>query len=286
MFKKIDACLSSQSSARLVLLCSLLLTTIAICDYVTGYELSFSIFYLLPVSISAWYLNRTSAIIASVLASAAWFLVDFTSGYPYTNQSIPFWNAAVRLGFFLVVAHLILRLLSQIDFQTTLAQKDELTGIMNARAFGYACESIFDLAHRHGRSLSIGYIDLDGFKGVNDSMGHSVGDQVLIAVAATLSSNLRGSDIVARLGGDEFSIVLPETSLTGAKIFFTELHASLLNLADNKSWPVGFSIGVAVFHSPDESLNDAIRYADDLMYQVKRSGKNSIQFSEYGKSAA
>lgn len=286
MLKRIDIYLSSQTPIRLGLLCSLLLISIVICDYITGYELSFSIFYLLPVSISAWYLNKSAAVIASVFASAAWFWVDFTSGYPYTNQSIPFWNAAVRLGFFLVVALLFLKLRLLIDFQTSLAQKDGLTGIMNARAFGYACESIFELAHRNGRSLTLGYIDLDGFKGINDSLGHSVGDQVLIAVAATLSDKLRTSDIVARLGGDEFSILLPETSIAGAKIFFTELHASLLSLAENKSWPIGFSIGVAVFSSPTESLDDAIQRADNLMYQVKHSGKNGIQFAEFRKIAS
>lgn len=266
-----------------MLLCALLLVSIGICDYMTGYELSFSIFYLLPVSASAWYLNRTAAVIASVFASAIWLLVDFTSGAMYTNQAIPFWNSAVRLGFFLVVALLIVRLRLLIEFQTSLAQKDGLTGIMNARAFWRACESIFNSSHRHGHSLALGYIDLDGFKGINDSLGHGVGDQVLIGVAATLNSRLRTSDIVARLGGDEFSILLPETSMAGAEAFFTELHSSLIDLADNRRWPVGFSIGVAIFHSPDKSPVEALRHADELMYQVKHSGKNSIRFAEFGE---
>lgn len=263
-----------------------MLIPIGIFDHITGYELSFSIFYLLPVCSSAWYLNKPAAVIASVLSSATWLLVDFTSGTPYTNQAIPFWNAAVRLGFFLVVALLILRLRLHFNLQNSFAQNDGLTGIMNARAFKQACVSIFDLAHRHGRPLTLGYIDLDGFKAINDSLGHSVGDEVLKAVAATLRSRLRTSDIAARLGGDEFSILLPETSITGARTFFTELHNSLLALATNKNWPVGFSIGVAVFHLPAESPDEAIRCADNLMYQVKHSGKNNIQFAEFRKTAA
>lgn len=286
MLSKIDTFLSSQSPTRLKLFCALSLILIGICDHITGYELSFSIFYLFPVSASAWYLNKNAAVIASGFASTIWFLVEITSGQGYSHQAIPLWNAAVRLGFFLVVAFLILRLRLFIGLQVSLAQKDGLTGIMNARGFGRACESIFGLAYRHGRSLTLGYIDLDGFKGINDSLGHGVGDQVLIAVADTLSGRLRTSDIVARLGGDEFAVMLPETSLEGARVVFTELHSSLLDLAASKGWSVGFSIGVAVFHSPARSPGEAIRCADELMYQVKNSGKNNLQFAEFRNTDA
>lgn len=281
MIRKIDSHLSSQSPARLGVYCLILLITIGTCDFLTGYELSFSIFYLLPVSLSAWYVDKTAAAITSVLASAAWLLVEFTAGPAYTNQSFLLWNAAVRLGFFLIVATLIVRLRLLVDFQTSLAQKDGLTGVLNARTLGYVCEPIFDLAHRHGHPLTLAYMDLDGFKAINDKLGHSVGDEVLMAVAATLSTKLRSSDIVARMGGDEFCIVLPETSLAGARIFFTDLHSSLRELATDRRWPIGFSIGVAIFHSPTETLDEAIRCADSLMYQVKRSGKNDTKFAEF-----
>jgi diguanylate cyclase (GGDEF)-like protein len=156
---------------------------------------------------------------------------------------------------------------------------------MNSRTFKQESSSLFELASRKGRTLSLGYIDLDGFKGVNDRLGHSVGDQVLKAVAATLTTRLRSSDIGARLGGDEFAVLLPETDISGAQTFFTELHDSLLKLANLNHWPIGFSIGVAVFYSPEKSIDDAIQCADALMYKVKNSGKNRILFEEFGTTS-
>ncbi|HSH70401.1 MAG TPA: GGDEF domain-containing protein, partial [Deferrisomatales bacterium] len=172
-----------------------------------------------------------------------------------------------------------------LDLQEVLAQRDGLTGIMNARAFKQSCDSSFDLASRHGRPLALGYLDLDGFKGVNDSLGHSVGDQVLKAVATALTERLRASDFCARLGGDEFAILLPETDLSGAQKLFTSLRENLSDVASRNRWPVGFSIGVAVFHSPTAHADEAIRCADGLMYKVKNSGKNNILFEEYSSAA-
>lgn len=136
-------------------------------------------------------------------------------------------------------------------------------------------------SRRHGHSSALGYIDIDGFKGVNDSFGHSAGDEILKAVGCALTKRLRFSDLGARLGGDEFAILLPETSMLGARSFFKDLHAALLDLAESNNWPLGFSVGVAVFPVPPLNSDEAIRLADDLMYRVKRSERNSVLFSEF-----
>jgi diguanylate cyclase (GGDEF)-like protein len=186
------------------------------------------------------------------------------------------------LSFFVIAAHLISTIRGLLETQTSLAQLDGLTGLVNTRSFAQACTSVFDLARRHGHSTALGYIDIDGFKGVNDSLGHSVGDEVLKAVGRTLAKRLRASDIGARLGGDEFAILLPETAMHGARSFFTELSTDLVNLAICNKWPIGFSIGVAVFLSSPDTSGEAIRQADELMYKLKHSGLNSIQFAEFG----
>lgn len=152
---------------------------------------------------------------------------------------------------------------------------------MNGSTFRHRCDAIVRLAARHGHPMTIGYLDLDGFKGVNDRLGHGGGDWVLKEVAAALTGRMRASDIVARLGGDEFAILLPETGAAGARIFFREMRESLVGLSARNHWQVGFSIGVAVFPAAPANSEAAIRRADDLMYRVKNSGKNSILFEEY-----
>jgi diguanylate cyclase (GGDEF)-like protein len=213
-------------------------------------------------------------------AASIWLLADYTSGQSYSHPAISYWNAAVRLGFFAITVYLLSMIRQLLETQTTLAQFDSLTGLRNARSFKQACTSVFDLSRRHGRSSALCYIDIDGFKGINDSRGHSVGDSVLRAVGCALNNRLRASDIGARLGGDEFAILLPETTMNGARSFFMELHAGLVALAISNQWPIGFSIGVAVFPVAPATPDDAIRQADDLMYKMKHSDMSSLLLSE------
>ncbi|MDF1551661.1 MAG: GGDEF domain-containing protein [Deferrisomatales bacterium] len=285
MLREADEFLSAQSARRVGVFSFLLIGVVGTIDHATGYELSFSVFYTIPVGIGSWYAGKRFGFLVCIVSAMTWLAADYTSGHLFSHPTIPFWNAGVRLGFFTIIAYLLDHLRRALDLQEVLAQRDGLTGIMNARAFRQSCDSIFDLASRHGRPLALGYLDLDGFKGVNDSLGHSVGDQVLKAVATALTERLRASDFGGRLGGDEFAVLLPETDLAGARKVFTVLRDNLIDLAARNRWPVGFSIGVAVFHSPTAHADEAIRCADGLMYRVKNSGKNNIVFEEYFSDA-
>jgi diguanylate cyclase (GGDEF)-like protein len=280
MLNHIHSILSSLPVIRVGLLCLSVLIVIGIIDHSTGSETALALFYLIPVSIAAWYISRRSALILAVAAASIWLLADYTSGQSYSHPAISYWNAAVRLGFFVITVYLLSMIRQLLETQTKLAQFDSLTGLRNARSFAQACTAVFDLSRRHGRSSALCYIDIDGFKGINDSLGHSVGDSVLRAVGCALSQRMRASDIGARLGGDEFAILLPETTMAGARSFFLELHAGLVALAISNQWPIGFSIGVAVFAVAPATTDDAIRQADDLMYKMKHSDKNSVLFSE------
>ena len=282
MLKEADAILSAQSPVLLAAISFLLVAFIGAIDYLTGFEISFSLFYLIPVGFGTWYLRRRFGIFICVVSAATWLCVDYSTDHVYSNIAISFWNTFVRLGFFIIVAYLLDRLQCALEVQSSLAQIDGLTGLMNFRAFKQRCDPMLELASRNGHPLTLGYIDLDGFKGINDSLGHRVGDQVLVAVAGVLSNRLRGSDLSARLGGDEFSVLLPDTELAGAEVFFSGLHESLLELASLNHWPIGFSVGVAVFHNSAAGFEEALQCADSLMYKVKNSGKNRIIFEEYG----
>ena len=132
-------------------------------------------------------------------------------------------------------------------------------------------------SRRSNYTFTLAYIDLDNFKAVNDPHGHGVGDDLLRVVGQTLKTSSRESDTVARLGGDEFAILLPETDLGGAKLFLENLRARPKKGMRANRWPVTFSIGSITF-SRSVSVEEMIRRADELMYEVKQGNKDAIHF--------
>jgi diguanylate cyclase (GGDEF)-like protein len=125
------------------------------------------------------------------------------------------------------------------------------------------------------------YIDLDGFKTVNDQWGHKVGDQLLCVIVHGAKSHLRKTDFLARLGGDEFVVLLPETDQEAAKITVSKIQIALLDEMRLHNWPVTFSIGAMTCLDANLSTDELIIKADGLMYSVKKNGKNAVAYGVY-----
>jgi diguanylate cyclase (GGDEF)-like protein len=249
---------------------------LAAIDVATGPEISFSIFYLTSVGLAAWLTTRSIAYGIAILSAATWFVADDLAGATYSHPSIPYWNASVRLGFFVIVAELLLSLRHHLRNEQILARTDPLTGVANPRAFREAVEAELYRARRYGRLLSLVYIDLDDFKYVNDRLGHSAGDELLRFIAQHVVRNVRASDLVGRLGGDEFAILLPETDSNGTRAAAEKVRRHLNNAMADSPTPVTLSIGAVTFESPPASADDAVSMADRLMYEVKEDGKNDV----------
>ncbi|MBY6072006.1 sensor domain-containing diguanylate cyclase [Marinobacter salsuginis] len=162
------------------------------------------------------------------------------------------------------------------------AHYDALTGLPNRLLLSERLRHAVSMARRHGDLLAVVFLDLDGFKAVNDSLGHAAGDQLLIALARRMQKTLRECDTIARLGGDEFVILLPElTSLSECQPILTRLMSALSDPVqlDDQSVRVSASLGVSVFpQSPDIDPDILLRQADMAMYQAKQRGKNQVRF--------
>lgn len=170
------------------------------------------------------------------------------------------------------------RLQRQADHMAILALTDPLTSIANRRQFLDQLQREFNRSKRYRRPLSLLYIDLDGFKEINDHYGHMFGDEILRGVARSMLSALRASDLLARIGGDEFAVLLPETDLQGALEVGNKLRKALAAFSRRTSLeetlpPLTFCAGVSQRHESDQSVDDMLARADGAQYLAKATGK-------------
>ena len=158
-----------------------------------------------------------------------------------------------------------------------LANHDPLTGLLNRRSFESALEQHVARVERYGAEGAVLLLDLDHFKRINDTYGHSVGDQVIVHVAHAIRSRLRNSDLVARLGGDEFAVLLPSGGVDDARrvadILVGAVHAATTTIAGHRM-TLSTSIGLAAFDGASRSADEMLVNADLAMYDAKEDGRD------------
>ena len=161
------------------------------------------------------------------------------------------------------------------------AKTDGLTGLHNRRSFDAELRRVADASAASQMPMSIMLLDIDHFKLVNDTLGHSVGDQVLKLVARIITECVKGQDIPARYGGEEFAVILPRTGLKDALTLADHIRTTVAGRAminrntDEKLGRVTLSAGVATLQ-PGETLACLIERADEGLYMAKRSGRNRV----------
>ena len=155
------------------------------------------------------------------------------------------------------------------------ATHDRLTGVANRWLFADHATTALLEADRRGYAMGVAVVDLDGFKAVNDTLGHHVGDEVLRQVAARFEEAIRGHDLVARFGGDEFAVLLGRLDdVDAARGIAERLHAAVAQPVDVEGLPVavGASFGVAVYPDHGRDLDELLQRADVAMYAAKGAG--------------
>ncbi len=262
-----------------------MIACVGVADYLTGIATSLMLFYLAPIGFGTWFVSLRGGLILAFTSTVVSFAADALHGTAGAHAHLPIpmlgWNALMQLGTSSALVLMLAALRGRLEGEELLARTDALTRIANRRAFFETTALEIERARRTQRPLSLAYVDCDGFKDVNDRLGHAQGDALLATVAQTLQANLRAVDSVARLGGDEFGILLPETDGEETAALLARVHAALLSSMAAHDWPVGFSAGAATFLLPPGSVDEIVARADALMYAAKREAKGSVRLASY-----
>lgn len=167
-----------------------------------------------------------------------------------------------------------------------LANYDTLTGLPNRRCFFERLERYVAESDRNAQKFILMYIDLDGFKSVNDTYGHDSGDRVLVTIGDRLKRSIRDTDFAARLGGDEFAVVIHDVTddthiVSLSQQIYTTLHETMKNI-DPVDYTISASIGIAVYPEAGNDSKTLLKHADSAMYEIKKCGKGGIQVFSSG----
>ncbi|WP_421716703.1 sensor domain-containing diguanylate cyclase [Arcobacter arenosus] len=167
---------------------------------------------------------------------------------------------------------------NKLEFQN---QTDPLTKLYNRRYFSEVSNNLFKISHRDFKPLSIVMIDIDNFKNINDTYGHSIGDRVIIKLAKTLFRLKRESDITCRYGGEEFIMLLPNTSIRGASVYSEKIRKKVedttVEIEEEITITFTISLGVTqIDFINDKNIETVINRADEALYKAKKEGRNQV----------
>lgn len=262
-----------------------LIVCVGLADFLTGTDISLMLFYLAPIAFGTWYVHLRGGLFlaasAALVSTAGDALHRLAAGEDELPVSVLAWNGVVQVGTSVALVLMLAALRARLEAEELLARTDALTGIANRRAFLEAAELELERTRRHGRPLTVAYVDCDDLKRLNDRRGHAAGDALLVVAARTLRGATRAVDHVARLGGDEFGLLLPETDGAEAKALLSRLRSALLAASDRHAPGVGFSLGGATFLSPPASVEELMARADELMYAAKREEKGALRLGVF-----
>lgn len=166
------------------------------------------------------------------------------------------------------------------NISTRAAQTDELTGLMNRRAFFEHAHVLYEQCRHNRQPLCALMMDMDHFKQINDTYGHQAGDQVLRQIGGVISASFRQADVYGRLGGEEFAVLLPNTSLETARSIAEQLVKAISGLVSEPVQGLSASLGVASTDAQDQDLHGLMNTADKALYRAKAQGRNQVAVAE------
>jgi diguanylate cyclase (GGDEF)-like protein len=269
--------------------CVLVALVIAWLDHQTGPYFSFSLFYIVPILAASWWLGATPGVIVAAASGVGWLACELA--WPETPNGVHLvWNTLTRFSMFLLLSVVAARMqrdrralarsnqaLRELAArEARLGRTDPLTGLLNVRAFREGLEEEISRARRQDAGLCLAVVDLNGFKAVNDTLGHGAGDELLQKVAGLMRDCVRADDLAARIGGDEFAICFHEADPELAEGLARGLEERLRGVTA-AGFPLrGASIGLACFDVPPSGCDAVLTMADQAMFAAKRKAEVGV----------
>jgi diguanylate cyclase (GGDEF)-like protein len=252
-------------------------------DILTDKRFSLGLMLAPVVALATWIFGVKGGVGSTLIASflptwMGWMLNAPAAGTDYGAALVRF---LVFGGLAAVVVVLKQRLLAQ----SRLAGSDALTGLANRQQLFARGESELHEARCKGATFSALFIDCDHFKAINDVWGHSTGDELLREVAESIRQVAGEECLAARLGGDEFVVLRRGVDASAVQLCARQLQSVFAMRMAQRDCPLTLSIGAVLFDRLPCSLDDVIAMADDLMYSVKRHGRNSVEFRQVAAAA-
>jgi len=276
--KTILSVLENRSENTVILICLNLILVFLIAGALFKLTAAVLPLFIIPILLVSWYGGSKAGVLLSVFTV---FLIGSVGGYFNSFDFSGYTFIYLNISLFITcvfVATIVTDFQKVHQQEITAANTDMLTGVLNSRSFNLELANEILRSIRYKHVFSLAYIDIDNFKTVNDTLGHSSGDALLIEVANTLKASLRKTDSVARIGGDEFACLFPETDFDEVKEAYSKAKNLLSEKMEKNKWPVTFSVGIVTFDSMPDDLKQAIKIADDLMYSIKNKDKNNVAY--------
>jgi len=256
------------------------IAVIAALDFSThAFELCIATLYIVPICLATWMFRPRTAVAVTVLVTFIAFLkYPLLRTHPDVFTTI--YNGTTRALAFSLLTAIILAFRRSYDFAGLAARRDRMTGALTRLAFDQQARTMMAAAAVQRRPLLLAYLDLDGFKVVNDRHGHEAGDLVLKHFGIEGRAVLRRGDCFGRMGGDEFAILMPLPAIEEGQETAEGLHRRFTAALANAAHEVTCSMGaLAIPADRGANLDELLREADRLMYAAKHDGKNGLRFA-------
>lgn len=251
-------------------------------DFLSGIQMALMFLYLTVAGLAAWTFGERKGLLFGLLVALSGAAVRHVQmvGHPahMLTPAMEAWSVVARILTSSLVVVLVSGMRGAIRLEQWRASTDGLTGVLNKTSFHAQMAANLAAARGTARGFILCYMDLDGFKQVNDRHGHSAGDEILRIFAQAAVDAIREGDLFARIGGDEFVALLSIPQTEDGDHIAALVHRRISMILEQTGLPVSCSMG-ALVAAPDElePLEAAIQLADSLMYEVKHSGKNALR---------